>query len=226
MALPWRPLLLACWATSALPAALAGQGDPPGSAAAHGLKLQQEYDGPRDTTTVTLVLEKGRHFIRWHRPRVTAIFQYPGRSPGVQPDSLVIEFRTQSPQYTSTNVLTITTSAGDRLTVAATGSRGYQRVQTTDHTLIFTLATADLDALLGATEGEMEVGGVRVRLERRHFLGLAALVQLVTPKEHSLTPPALRPQPSGARAAASRRLAPGVRAWNIHWRGLERSARR
>lgn len=206
MALLCRPLLLAFWATSALPAALAGQDDPPGTAAEHGLKLQQKYDGPRDTTTVTLLLDKGRHFIRWHRPRVTAIFQYPGRTPGVQPESLVIEFRTQSPQYTSTNILTITTSAGDRLTVAATGSRGYQRVQTTDHTLLFTLATADLEALLGALDGEMEVGGVRIRLERRHFLGLAALLQQVTPREHSLTPSYQRMQQSGTRALASRRF--------------------
>jgi len=145
------------------------------------LKLEQEYDKERDATTVTLVLDKGRHFIRWHRPRVTAIFQYPGRTPSARPDSLLLEFRTQSPQYTSTNILNLTTSGGDRLAVTATGSRGYKRVQTTDHTLIFALATADLEPLLAALEGEMEVGGVRVRLERRHFLGLAALLERATP---------------------------------------------
>jgi hypothetical protein len=196
MALELRPLILAILGIAGLPAHGTGQSDSSTTMPEHGLKIQQKYDAARDATTVTLILDKGRHFIRWHRPRVTAVFQYRGRTPSARPDSVLVEFRTQSPQYTSTNVLTLTTSGGARLAVAATRSRVYYRVQTTDHTLTFALATADLEPLLLALDGEMEVGGVRVRLKRRHFLGLAALLQRVTPEEHTFTPSNQRMHPT------------------------------
>lgn len=180
-----RTFLLLLVGSAGLAAPAVAQG-PPSAAPAHGLKFESEYDAERDARTVTLVLDKGRYFIRWHRPRVTAVVQHSGRAPSARPDTLFIEFRTQSPQYTNTNKLTITTSAGAPLVVTATGSRVYHRVQTVDHTLTFPVAIAELEPLLTAVEGEMEVGGVRVRLERRHFAGLAELLQRVTPEEQSL----------------------------------------
>jgi len=189
MALEHRSLILVALASLGLPPSVPGQATvAPVSTPDHGLKLEREYDADRDSTTVTLTLDKGRHFIRWHRPRVTAVFQHSGRVPGARPDSVLIEFRTQSPQYTSTNVLTVTTLGGDRLVVPATRSRVYHRVQTTDHTLTFALPTTALDPLLGAFEGQLEVGGVQVRLERRHFAGLADLVRRVSPEEQTFTP--------------------------------------
>lgn len=185
MTLTRRILVLPLFAIAVVPVPMQGQGPAP-AAPANGLKLESEYDADRDSRTVTLILDKGRYFIRWHRPRVTAVVQHSGRSPSTRPDTLFIEFRTQSPQYTSTNQLTITTTAGTPLVVTATGSRVYPRVQTVDHTLTFPVAIAELEPLLSAVEGEMEVGGVRVRLERRHFEGLAALLRKVTPEEQSL----------------------------------------
>jgi hypothetical protein len=81
---------------------LAGSSLPARGAYGHGLALDTDYDSAADSTTVALLVEKGRHFIRWHRPRVIAGFAYPGTWPQ-RMDSIFIEFRTQSPQYTETN---------------------------------------------------------------------------------------------------------------------------
>lgn len=149
-----------------------------GQATPAGVKypIRLAYDSISDSTTRSVEVQRGRYFLHFHKPRVTVAVAYPGQVPPAEPDSVLVEFRTQSPQYTSTNVLTLTAPGGRRVVAVATRSRVYTHIQTTDHTLTFVLPAAELQPLLAATKAGMEVGGVKVDLKRAQLEALAALL--------------------------------------------------
>ena len=151
------------------------------AAAAPAYPIRLEYDSTSDSTTRSVELQHGRYFIHFHKPRVTVAVAYPGTIAPAEPDAVLIEFRTQSPQYAATNVLTLTAPGDVRVTAIATRSRVRTHIQTTDHTLTFALAAAELRPLLSAAKARMEVGGVRVDLKRAQLEALDRLLGTATP---------------------------------------------
>ncbi|MEO8633978.1 MAG: hypothetical protein ABI587_01765 [Gemmatimonadales bacterium] len=136
----------------------------------------QAYDPTSDSTTRSVEVQRGRYFLHFHKPRVAVALAYRGREAPAEPDSVLIEFRTQSPQYTATNVLTLTGPGDLHLLAAATRSRVHTHIQTTDHTLTFVLPAAELRPLLTTTKARLEVGGVKVDLKRDQLAALEALL--------------------------------------------------
>lgn len=138
--------------------------------------IRVTYDSTSDSTTRSVEVQRGRYFLRFHKPRVTVALTYAGRTPPAEPGDVLIEFRTQSPQYTATNVLTLTAPGDLRATATATGSQVRTHIQTTDHALTFLVPAAELQPLLATAKARMEVGGVKVELKRGQLEALTLLL--------------------------------------------------
>lgn len=134
------------------------------------------YDSTSDSTTRSVQVQRGRYFLHFHKPRVTFATSHPGREAAFPADSVLIEFRTQSPQYTATNVLSLTASGDLQVLAVATRSRVHTHIQTTDHTLTFVLPAAALRPMLAAAKVRLEVGGVKTDLKREQLEALAPLL--------------------------------------------------
>jgi hypothetical protein len=144
------------------------------------------YDSTSDSTTRSVEVQRGRYFLHFHKPRITFATAHPGREAAFEADSVLIEFRTQSPQYTATNVLSLTAGGDLRLLAVATRSRVHTHIQTTDHTLTFVLPAEQLRPMLTAAKVRLEVGGVKTDLKREQ---LEALAPLLTPAAGESTAP-------------------------------------
>lgn len=140
--------------------------------------IRVTYDSTSDSTTRSVEVQRGRYFLHFHKPRVTVVLTYAGRTPPTEPGDVLIEFRTQSPQYTATNVLTLTAPGDLHVVAVATRSQVRTHIQTTDHALTFVLPAAELRPFLAGAKARMEVGGVKVDLRRAQ---LEALTLLLTP---------------------------------------------
>jgi hypothetical protein len=134
------------------------------------------YDSTSDSTTRSVQVQRGRYFLHFHKPRITFATAHPGRDAAFPPDSVLIEFRTQSPQYTATNVLSLTAAGGLQVLATATRSQVHTHIQTTDHTLTFVLPAAELRTMLTAAKVRLEVGGVKADLKREQLEALAPLL--------------------------------------------------
>lgn len=136
----------------------------------HGRRIERVRDSAAATVTTQVVLERGKYLLWMQRPRVTVASVRPAALPaGTWPEEILIEFRTQSPQYTATNVLTLTAGDTVRLEARASASRIDPRTFVTDHTLTFTLPLGEFLAFAQARTGRLEVGGVGVRLREEHL---------------------------------------------------------
>lgn len=160
-----------------LPGVAAAQGD----SQATRRPLQEravttQYDSVANATELEVVLERGRYLMFSQRPKVTASLNYTGRSPSSWPDTIYIKFTTQAPQYIRSASMLITTTDGYRVAALSSRSVTKQRAFTVDHTVTFPVPIEELRPLLESTDGLMEVGGIKLRLERRHFLALAELM--------------------------------------------------
>lgn len=138
--------------------------------------IRVTYDSTADSTTRSVEVQRGRYFLHFHKPRVTVALSYAGRTAPAEPGDVLIEFRTQSPQYTATNVLTLTAPGTPSVLAVATGSHVHTHIQTTDHTLTFILPAAELRPLLAAPKARLEVGGVKVDLKRDQLEAIALLL--------------------------------------------------
>ena len=138
--------------------------------------IRVTYDSISDSTTRSVEVQRGRYFLHFHKPRVTVALTYPGRTAPAEPVDVLIEFRTQSPQYTATNVLTLTAPGILPVLAVATRSHVHTHIQTTDHTLTFILPAAELRPLLAATRARLEVGGVKVELKQGQLEAIARLL--------------------------------------------------
>jgi hypothetical protein len=158
--------------TAALSAAL-----PPKPEFKHHRKITTVYAAERDTTTVAVVLAKGKYFLWTQRPKVTVAYQYPGAMAptGLAASAMLIEFRTQEPQAAATNRLTITgEGAGDgeppiRIEEVASTSRLEAHAFTNDHRMTFVMPAEDAVRILAARHVALEVGGVVVRLKEEQI---------------------------------------------------------
>jgi hypothetical protein len=136
----------------------------------HGRTIEHVRDSAAATVTTQVVLERGKYLLWMQRPRVTVASIRPEALPaGTWPEEVLIEFRTQSPQYAATTVLTLTTGDSLRLEARASASRIDPRTFVTDHTLTFRLPLAEFLAFAQARTGRLEVGGVGVRLREEHL---------------------------------------------------------
>ena len=138
--------------------------------------IRVSYDSTSDSTTRSVELQRGRYFLHFHKPRVIVALAYTGRTAPAAPGDVLIEFRTQSPQYTATNVLTLTAPGILPVLAVATGSHVHTHIQTTDHTLTFVLPAAELRPLVAAPKARLEVGGVKVELKRDRLEAIALLI--------------------------------------------------
>lgn len=167
-------------ATAAAPAARPAVSDslswPEAREWRHRRPIAVYADSAAGTVTTSVVVEKGKYLLWMQRPRVTVASARRRDMPdGEWPDLVYIEFRTQSPQYTATNLLTLTTGDTVRMEARATGSRVHQRTLVTDHTLTFELPLADfLHFVHDAPSATFEVGGVRVKLKEEQLNALRA----------------------------------------------------
>lgn len=143
----------------------------------HKRRIEEHRDPSTGAVTTQMTVEKGKYLLWMQRPRVTVTVVRPAELPaGRWPELVRIEFRTQSPQYTATNVLSLSVGDSLRLEAPAVASRSEHRTQVTDHTLTFALPLADF---LSAVHGEalrLEVGGVAVQLRREQLDALRALM--------------------------------------------------
>ncbi len=138
--------------------------------------IRVTYDSASDSTTRSVEVQRGRYFVHFHKPRVTVARTYAGRTAPAEPGDVLIEFRTQSPQYTATNVLTLTAPGNLPVLAVATRSHVHSHIQTTDHTLTFVLPAAELRPLMAAPKARLEVGGVKVDLKRDQLEAIALLL--------------------------------------------------
>lgn len=138
--------------------------------------IRLTYDSTSDSTTRSVEVQRGRYFLHFHKPRVTVALTYAGRVAPVEPGDVLIEFRSQSPQYTATNVLTLTAPGDLRVLAVATGSQVRTHILRTDHALTFVLPAAELRPLLAGTRARLEVGGVKVDLKQDQLKAIALLL--------------------------------------------------
>ena len=133
----------------------------------HKRTIEHTVDPATGVATSKVVVEGGRYLFWMQRPRVTvASLRPPELEPGTWPDEVLIEFRTQSPQYAATNLLALTSGDTLRMEARATESRIDARTFVVDHTLTFSLPLAEFLTIIQASEVRLEVGGVAVRLRR------------------------------------------------------------
>ena len=131
----------------------------------HGWRIETARDSLAATVTTSMVIDKGRYLLWMQRPRVVLAAVRPDSlAAGSWPDVILVEFQTKSPQYTATNVLTLTTSGVEPLSAPATASRVRQRTFVNEHTLTFALPLADFLRIVHGDAVALEVGGVKVRL--------------------------------------------------------------
>jgi hypothetical protein len=163
-----QTILPAVAQTAAVSAAL-----PPKPEFRHHRKIATVYAPERDTTTVSVVLEQGKYFLWTQKPRVTVAYQHADSVAPAGPagEVMLIEFRTQEPQFAATNRLTITGVGGEgggdtvRVEAVASRSRLEGHAFTNDHRMTFVVAAGDAARILGARKVVLEVGGVVVRLK-------------------------------------------------------------
>ncbi len=160
------------------PAIALAQGDSqgPGPRPPAELLVTAQYDSTLDSTAVEVELERGRYRMFSQRPRVVAALSYAGRTPSAWPDTVLIRFTTQAPQYIRSASMLLTTTDGHRVTALSRRSQVRQRAFTVDHTVTFAVPLAELKPLLESTDGLIEVGGIKVKLQRRHFVALGRLI--------------------------------------------------
>jgi hypothetical protein len=150
---------------------------PPKPEFKHHRKITTVYAPERDTTTVSVVLEQGRYFLWIQKPRVTVAYQHAGAvaPAGLAAQAMLIEFRTQEPQFAGTNRLTITGAGGEggedtvRVEAVAIRSRLEGHAFTNDHRMTFVVGAGDAASLLAARKVVLEVGGVVVRLKEEQM---------------------------------------------------------
>lgn len=143
----------------------------------HHRQITSVYAPDRDTTTVSVVLDKGKYFLWTQRPRVTVAYQHAGTTAPERRagEAMLIEIRTQAPQAASTNQLTITGVAGEgggdtvRVEAVARASRLEAHVFTNDHRMTFVVPHDDVAKFLAARWVVLEVGGVVVRLKKEQM---------------------------------------------------------
>jgi hypothetical protein len=180
------PLLLGSIAPTPAGAQAALSAAPPARPTfSHHREIASEYDAARDTTTVSLVLSRGKYFLWIQHPRVTVGYRYPGRTRpvGGTVEGMLIEFRTQEPQAAGTNRLTITGAArpsantdaseGEVRSVLAEteaiGSNLEPHAFTHDHRLTFLLPAEDAARVLRSQHVVLDAGGVKVRLKQEQL---------------------------------------------------------
>jgi hypothetical protein len=152
-------------------------GLPPKPEFKHHRKITTVYAAERDTTTVSVILQKGTYFLWIQKPRVVVAYQHAGAvaPTGVAAEVMLIEFRTQEPQFAATNRLTITgvggQGGGDTVRVEAVASRSRLEGHafTNDHRLTFDVPATDAASLLAAQKVVLDVGGVVVRLKEEQL---------------------------------------------------------
>jgi hypothetical protein len=133
----------------------------------HKRAIEHIFDSATAVVVSKVVVERGRYLLWMQRPRVTvASVRPPELAVGVWPNEILIEFRTQSPQYTATNLLTLTSGDTLRMEARATGSRIEPRAFVIDHTLTFSLPLDEFLTVIRAKDVRLEVGGVAVKLKR------------------------------------------------------------
>lgn len=143
-------------------------------------KIETSRDSIGHETTISMVVEKGAYLLWIQRPRVTvASVRYDSLPAGEWPASVLIEFRTQSPQYTATNLLTLTGDDATTFEAPATASRLRQRTMVTDHTLTFVLPLEEFLSWVHADRGTLSVGGVTVKLRPEQLESLRAFAMRV-----------------------------------------------
>jgi hypothetical protein len=147
-------------------------------------RSKRPIDAVRDSAsgevTTSLVVEQGKYLLWMQRPRVTVASVRPADLPaGDWPAAVYLEFRTQSPQYTATNRLTLTADDSLRFEAPATASRVRHRTFVNEHTLTFVLPLDDFLRFAHGTRGQLEVGGVIVRLKPEQLQALRALAQQI-----------------------------------------------
>jgi hypothetical protein len=143
----------------------------------HHQRITSVYAADRDTTTVSVVLDKGKYFLWTQRPRVTVAYQYAGTTApeGRAADWMLVELRTQAPQAATTNRLRITSvgeeGGGDtvRVEAVASASRLEAHAFTNDHRMTFVVRPDDAAKFLAARRVGLEVGGVVVRLKEEQM---------------------------------------------------------
>jgi hypothetical protein len=143
----------------------------------HHRKITTVYAPERDTTTVSVVLEKGKYFLWTQKPRVTVAYQHASSAApaGMAAEVMLIEFRTQEPQAAATNRLKITGVGGEggadtvRIEAVASQSRLEGHAFTNDHQMTFLVAAEDAASFLAARKAVLEVGGVVVRLKQEQL---------------------------------------------------------
>ena len=139
-------------------------------------KIETARDSTDQETTTSMVVEKGAYLLWIQRPRVTvASVRHDSLPAGEWPASVLIEFRTQSPQYTATNLLILSGDEGAATFEApATASRLRHRTMVTDHTLTFILPLDEFLSWVHADRGTLSVGGVTVKLRPGQLESLRA----------------------------------------------------
>lgn len=131
----------------------------------HKRAIEHTTDSATAAVVSKVVVERGRYLLWMQRPRVTvASIRPPELATGAWPGEILIEFRTQSPQYTATNLLTLASGDSLRMEARATGSRIDPRTFVVDHTLTFSLPLDEFLTVIRAREVRLEVGGVAVKL--------------------------------------------------------------
>ena len=83
---------------------------------------------------------------------------------------------TQAPQYIRSASMLLTTTDGHRVTALSRRSEVKKRAFTVDHTVTFAVPIEELRPLVESSEGLIEVGGIKVKLQRRHFEALGRLI--------------------------------------------------
>ena len=137
-------------------------------------------DSASGEVTTSLVVEKGVYVLWVRRPRVTVASVRPADLPaGHWPRAVYLEFRTQSPQYTSTNLLTLAADDSLEFHAAATASRVRHRTFVNEHTLTFALPLEQFLQFTQGARGRLEVGGVVVLLKPEQLEALRALARQI-----------------------------------------------
>jgi hypothetical protein len=120
--------------------------------------------------TTSMVVANGKYLFWVRRPRVVVAVVRPLDLPaGSWPDAVLVEFKAKSPQYATTNILTLSTPGTGTLSAPATASRVLQRTFVDEHTLTFSVPLADFLRVVQGDALRLGVGGVKVRLGREQL---------------------------------------------------------